>query len=637
MASCADSRAAKTRKISQVEDATQTAQYWDSVHARGRVAYFVSTRSLQRVLKPILKLGATDAAAQVLLEDAHAAALGFHQPCGESKEHQLQKQTQRRQRIAQPLAPLSHTLVELMCGSRPTHVRLLQSGAVASYVGIDVSQRALHLAREACRRQLSTEEPPSGGTSPAGYATGAVARASAAGPAAPPAAWLDDIIARSTTDNTDARGPCDEALLQVLHSAAFALPVGGTLLVVEPMKHFPELLLSLYKALQHPVFCCRLLLCESAELVGPSRDVLLLRLRRHTDASECMLALERFHVTDVARLAARKHFRRGLQGALEAPQTVRHAMPLCYRLSLVQQAEEMAFLLRQSCRDGDLLSTIKLLALGAEVNCNDNNNRDGESPLHAAVAAGVPQLVDLLIRHGAQPKGGPFGDPLSVAAEMLLQEAIAAGLSLPENLRCIGSSSAGRRPFASAEETLAMRQPLLRSIIILSWVEGEISMLMGGPTCGCCCCKKDDFLQTAAGIPPVNSLIWPFGDPLDTQQRRLEYHIICYGGRCAAPPTGALPEGTPHQIVELNVFAVEKGPPVPPHPLHHNSQETQAANCAAGTRAARTRPSLQQHKMQGVCIFGTRGSCSAAPDEGINTDVLVPSRCKLLQIQSPET
>lgn len=66
-------------------------------------------------------------------------------------------------------------------------------------------------------------------------------------------------------------------------------------------KHFPELLLSLYKALQHPVLCCRLLLCEAAELVGPSRDVLLLRMRRHTDTSECMRALERFHATDVAR------------------------------------------------------------------------------------------------------------------------------------------------------------------------------------------------------------------------------------------------------------------------------------------------------------------------------------------------
>lgn len=47
-------------------------------------------------------------------------------------------------------------------------------------------------------------------------------------------AGLDDIIARSTTDNTDSRGPCDEAVLQVLHSAAFALPVGGTLLLIEP-------------------------------------------------------------------------------------------------------------------------------------------------------------------------------------------------------------------------------------------------------------------------------------------------------------------------------------------------------------------------------------------------------------------
>lgn len=106
---------------------TRTAQYWDLVHARGRVAYFISTRSLKRVLKPILKLRAADAAAQVLLEDAHAASLATHEPSSEltqQQQHQKQKKLQRRRRVARPLAPLSHTLLELMCGSRPTHVSL---------------------------------------------------------------------------------------------------------------------------------------------------------------------------------------------------------------------------------------------------------------------------------------------------------------------------------------------------------------------------------------------------------------------------------------------------------------------------------------------------------------------------------
>ncbi|CDJ36085.1 uncharacterized protein EMH_0032130 [Eimeria mitis] len=543
--------------ITQGEDATRTAQYWDLVHARGRVAYFISTRSLQKVLKPIVKLGSADAAAQVLLEDAHIAALRAHEPCGELKQQQQQRQRQpQRRHVARPPIPLSHTLLELMCGSRPTHLRLLQNGAVTAYVGIDVSQRALHLAREACRRQLSAGEPPNSGASFAGAAQESAARASAAGPLAKTAACvhevlgsctllrhdcrmlseelpllqsrfillvagLDDIIARSTTDNTDARGPCDEALLQVLHSAAFALPVGGTLLLLEPMKHFPELLLSLYKALQHPVLCCRLLLCEAAELVGPSRDVFLLRLRRHTDASECMRALEKFHATDVARLATRKPFRRGLQGALEAPQAVQHAMPLCYRLSLVQQAKELSFLLCQvQDIEGATMSEEQELEPNMDksryqVNCSGNSNTTTVSPLHAAVAAGNPQLVDLLIRHGAQPTGGLFEDPLSVAADMLLQEAVTAGLSLPEDLNCTGSSSTGVRPSAATGVACAKQQSLLRSIILLSWVEGQMSALMGGPICGCCCCKKDDFLQTAAGVPPVSSLIWPIGDPLE--------------------------------------------------------------------------------------------------------------------------
>ncbi|CDJ60408.1 hypothetical protein, conserved [Eimeria maxima] len=469
----------------QVDDTSQTAHYWDLVHARGRVAYFISTRYLQKVLKPILKLGPTDAAAQILLEDAHAAALTIPEACSEPQQQQHQKQLQRRWRVAQPLAPLSHTLLELMCGSRPTHVRLLQSEAVATYVGIDASQRALSLAREACRRQIFTVELFRSGTMhAAGGAAEGVIGAAEAGPRTTTAtcvhellgrcmllrndcrmlseelpllqsrfvllvAGLDDIIARSTTDNTDARGPCDEALLQVLHSAAFALPVGGTLLLVEPTKHFPELLLSLYKALQHPVLSCRLLMCEAAELVGPARDVLLLRLRRHTDASECMRALEHFHATDVARLAARKAFRRGLQGALEAPQAVQQAMPLCHRLSLVQQAEEMAFLLCQACNEGNIFATTKLLALGAEVNYSTTNNSTTAYPLCAAVAAGDPHLVDLLIRHGAKPTGSPYDDPLSVAAELLLRDAVAAGLCLPDEFKCTGCNSVEEKHIAA--------------------------------------------------------------------------------------------------------------------------------------------------------------------------------------------
>lgn len=172
----------------------------------------------------------------------------------------------------------------------------------------------------------------------------------------------------------------------------------------------------------------------------------------------------------------------------------------------------------QACQEGDLLATTKLLALGAEVNCNGTSSSTTPSPLHAAIAAGSPQLVDLLIRQGAQPTVGPSGDPLSVAAEMLLQEAVAAGLHLPEELKRMDSSSAGDQPTAAAGDAPALQQSLLRSITVLSWVEGEMSTLMGGPVRGCPCCKKDDFLHTAAGVPSASSLIWPFGDPLEVCQ-----------------------------------------------------------------------------------------------------------------------
>ena len=142
-------------------------------------------------------------------------------------------------------------------------VRLLHEGSVSSYVGVDASQRALDLAREACRQQApssSAEAAEVAAATPGGRSSGPPADTAACvhevleicsllrhdcrvlSEELPLlqsrfvllVAGLDDIIARSTTDNTDAQAPCDEALLQVLHSAAFALPIGGTLLLIEP-------------------------------------------------------------------------------------------------------------------------------------------------------------------------------------------------------------------------------------------------------------------------------------------------------------------------------------------------------------------------------------------------------------------
>ncbi|OEH74365.1 hypothetical protein cyc_00830 [Cyclospora cayetanensis] len=464
----------------QAEETTKTAHYWDLVHGRGRVAYFLSTRSLLKIIKPILKQEGLEAAAQVLMEDAHAAALASV-ACGSAlqQDHAPQYRHQR-ERVVKRSLPRSHTLLEFMCGSRPTHVSsffplLLLVGDGTCMLG---GHFLMHLSLF--------------------FLLDLVLRC--------PFSGLDDIIARSTTDNTDAQGPCDEALLQVLHSAAYALPIGGILLLIEPTKHAPELLLSLYKALQHPVLACRFLLCEGAELVGPSNDVLLLRLRRHTDAAECMQALEHFHTNNIVKMAAKKPFRSCLSDALEAPQSVQQAMPLLHRLSLIQQADELAFLLLQASKEGDLLAATKLLALGADVN---HGSTGSESPLHAAIAAGAPQLVDLLFRHGAEAMEGPSGCPLLHAAELLLQEAVSAGFKLPQELECKAGTS-----WSAA---VPGNQQLPSAIRVLSWVEGEMARLMtGGKPCGVSS-QGDDFLQKAAGIHPIRGLIWPFGDPLEEQ------------------------------------------------------------------------------------------------------------------------
>ncbi|XP_026192274.1 uncharacterized protein LOC34617937 [Cyclospora cayetanensis] len=531
----------------QAEETTKTAHYWDLVHGRGRVAYFLSTRSLLKIIKPILKQEGLEAAAQVLMEDAHAAALASV-ACGSAlqQDHAPQYRHQR-ERVVKRSLPRSHTLLEFMCGSRPTHVRLLHDGVVSAYVGIDASQRALHLTREACKQQTSATAAGTAAPAVSASRIDAEEGGAAAAEETPSelqtsvapcihealgccmllrhdcrllsdalpllqsrfillVAGLDDIIARSTTDNTDAQGPCDEALLQVLHSAAYALPIGGILLLIEPTKHAPELLLSLYKALQHPVLACRFLLCEGAELVGPSNDVLLLRLRRHTDAAECMQALEHFHTNNIVKMAAKKPFRSCLSDALEAPQSVQQAMPLLHRLSLIQQADELAFLLLQASKEGDLLAATKLLALGADVN---HGSTGSESPLHAAIAAGAPQLVDLLFRHGAEAMEGPSGCPLLHAAELLLQEAVSAGFKLPQELECKAGTS-----WSAA---VPGNQQLPSAIRVLSWVEGEMARLMtGGKPCGVSS-QGDDFLQKAAGIHPIRGLIWPFGDPLEEQ------------------------------------------------------------------------------------------------------------------------
>ncbi|KAL8270903.1 hypothetical protein Esti_005197 [Eimeria stiedai] len=537
-------RGSKISKAHPAEEATRTAEYWDLVHGKGRVAYFLSTRDLHSLLKPFLRQSPADAAAQLLLEDAHAAAL----PCGSWHQRQQQKQLLR---IAEPLAPLSQSLLELMCGSRPTHVRLLHGGTVSTYVGIDASQRALQLAREACKHQTSSRAQAARGGS------GTPAEAPAAGLRAGEGrdccrscccmheeagksfllhrdcrllseelpllqcrvvllvAGLDDIIARSTTDNADCHGPCDEALLQVLHSAAHALPVGGTLLLVEPTKHAPELLLSLYKALQHPVLCCRYLLCEGVELVGPSKEVLFVRLRRDRDAGACLQALEGLHRTAILKLAGKKLLPQCLPGALEAPQSVLQSLPLALRLSFVQQTKELAFLLMHACKEGDFLAATKLLALGADPNYSSSSSSSSgsdedssmSSPLHAAVFCGDPQLVNLLMRRGAAASE----EHLSLATELLLEEALAAGLSLPMDITAHSAASAAAPAIAASNE-----EQLLRSIVALSWVEGAFEIETGGPSCGGCRSDKD-FLLRAAAVPPVPSLTWPCGDPSDVR------------------------------------------------------------------------------------------------------------------------
>ncbi|KAL8444036.1 hypothetical protein Emag_005689 [Eimeria magna] len=521
----------KTRKTCSAGEATRTSEYWDLVHGKGRVAYFLSTRDLHRLLKPFLRQSPADAAAQLLLEDAHAAAL----PCCHSHERQQQMQKQKQLlRIAEPLAPLSQSLLELMCGSRPTHVRLLHGGTVSAYVGIDASQRALQLAREACKQQTSSRTRAACGGSgmPTEAATVGLPRAEEgrgnsccccmheeAGNCfllhrdcrllseelpllqcrvVLVVAGLDDIIARSTTDNADCRGPCDEALLQVLHSAAHALPVGGTLLLVEPTKHAPELLLSLYKALQHPVLCCRYLLCEGVELVGPSKEILFSKIRPlgltswlgmvapRLNIPPCCLAAAVLLSLVYFVLAGKKLLPQCLPGALEAPQ------------------------------EGDFLAATKLLALGADPNYRSSSNSSSSrsdssssmtSPLHAAVFCGDPQLVNLLMQHGAAVSE----EHLSLATELLAKEAAAAGLSVHNDITAHTAASAAAA--AAAGATLNEEQ-LLRSIVALSWIEGALEIATGGLSCGGCCSDKD-FLLRAAAVPPVSSLIWPCGDPSD--------------------------------------------------------------------------------------------------------------------------
>lgn len=190
----------------------------------------------------------------------------------------------------------------------------------------------------------------------------------------------------------------------------------------------------------------------------------------------------------------------------------------------------------QACREGNFLATTKLLGLGADVN-RSSNGSISEPPLHAAIAAGAPDLVNLLIRHGAQPTESTQGDTASLAAELLLQEAVDAGLCLPEDLGC--ASSSGTVAAGNAHKEAAVQ----RSIRVLSWVEGEICKLSGGPPCGCCC-TGEDFLQAAAGVPPVPSLIWPFEDPLEVRRLCSCYCRLrrrCCFSRCAVGSARLLP------------------------------------------------------------------------------------------------
>ncbi|CBZ50493.1 putative ankyrin repeat-containing protein [Neospora caninum Liverpool] len=407
---------------------SKTRLYWNAVFEEtAESQYFISSRRVRQLVEELLLrtpgAPASSAESQNLLE-----ALVSLSVFGDAKQpHALAAGgpfVPRRARTA--------SLVELMCGGRGNQISFLSplSPLFRAYVGIDVSDRALSLSRSASSPASSSSpsspSSPSSSSSPPSSSFRcpslcSSAASSAAGLSRTEAlekankcrfllqdcaslgddlpllktafalliAGLDDLLVRNSSDfGEEAEGA--EEVDAVLASAGAVLCVGGRLLVLEPTRHLPDLLLAVTKALLSPSGAARFL---QLARVAVADSVVAFLFRRESAAfagERSIEALRAFYARHIRPLAALPAL--GLDASRLDVDDLRTRLPLVQHLARIQATAELSFLLLQHGGDPSLV--------------NEDGLRAEDILANAARQRLLEQQASRPLRPAGDPNGG---------------------------------------------------------------------------------------------------------------------------------------------------------------------------------------------------------------------------------------
>ncbi|EPT31604.1 ankyrin repeat-containing protein [Toxoplasma gondii ME49] len=387
---------------------SKTRLYWNAVFEQtAESQYFVSSRRVRELVEDLL-VGATGglshAPSQNRLEalvsfsvfgeavSSSASAFSSSASAFASSASAFASSASAFASSASALAffpPRARTasLVELMCGGRGNQIPFLSpiSPLFRSYVGIDVSDRALSLSRcgSSSLPSSSSRSSCQSSSSLSVTRTAALERANkcrfllqdcaSLGDDLPllktnfalVVAGLDDLLVRNFTEVVEDTEGAEE-VEAVLASAAAVLCVGGRLLALEPTRHLGDLLLAVTKALLSPSGTVRFLRLLRIKVVGSVAALLFRRESASFAADQNLDALRAFYRKQIRPLAALPAL--GLDAARLDVDDLRTRLPLLQHLARVQATVELSFLLLQACLSGNLEAAALLLARGADPN-----------------------------------------------------------------------------------------------------------------------------------------------------------------------------------------------------------------------------------------------------------------------------
>ncbi|RQX67527.1 ankyrin repeat-containing protein [Toxoplasma gondii CAST] len=309
---------------------SKTRLYWNAVFEQtAESQYFVSSRRVRELVEDLL-VGAAGGLSHAPSQNRLEALVSFS-VFGEAVSSSASPVSSSASAFASSASPVSSSasalaffpprartasLVELMCGGRGNQIPFLSpiSPLFRSYVGIDVSDRALSLSRFGSSSLPSSSSRSScqSSSSLSVTRTAALERANkcrfllqdcaSLGDDLPllktnfalVVAGLDDLLVRNFTEVVEDTEGAEE-VEAVLASAAAVLCVGGRLLALEPTRHLGDLLLAVTKALLSPSGTVRFLRLLRIKVVGSVAALLFRRESASFAADQNLDALRAFY------------------------------------------------------------------------------------------------------------------------------------------------------------------------------------------------------------------------------------------------------------------------------------------------------------------------------------------------------